>query len=112
MYRQTKNYENLQKRIFDGVGEYGIPQIEPTQHKECEWIGFNYARSEKNRTGKGVHFFLDDYQFNSVWRYPDKYLDMVAVPARYVRKQIPYGILGPLAVQVAGYVRDTDIECA
>lgn len=43
---------------------------------------------------------------------PDKYLDMVAVPARYVRKQIPYGILGPLAVQVAGYVRDTDIECA
>ena len=51
MYRQTKNYENLQKRIFYGVGEYGIPQIQPTQYKECEWIGFNYARSEKNRAG-------------------------------------------------------------
>lgn len=61
MYKQTKNYENLQKRIFDGVGEYGIPQIEPTQYKECDWIGFNYARSEKDRTRKGVHFFLDDY---------------------------------------------------
>ena len=52
MYRQTKNYENLQKRIFDGVGEYGIPQIRQTHYKECDWIGFNYARSEKNRTGK------------------------------------------------------------
>ena len=77
MYRQTKNYENLQKRMFDGVGEYGIPQIEPTQYKECDWIGFNYARSEKDRTRKGVHFFLDDYQFNSVWQSPDKYLDKI-----------------------------------
>ena len=76
MYRQTKNYENLQKRIFDGVGEYGIPQIQPTQYKKCDWTGFNYARSEKSRAGKGVHFFLDDYQFNSVWQTPDKYLDM------------------------------------
>lgn len=76
MYRQTKNYENLQKRIFDGVGEYGIPQIEPTQYRACDWVGFNYARSEKNGAGKGVHFFLDDYQFNSVWQSPDKYLDM------------------------------------
>ncbi len=76
MYRQTKNYENLQKRMFDGVGEYGIPQIEPTHYKECDWMGFNYARSEKNRAGKGVHFFLDDYQFGVVWRNPDKYLDM------------------------------------
>lgn len=27
MYRQTKNYENLQKCIFDGVGEYGIRTV-------------------------------------------------------------------------------------
>ena len=29
MYRSTQNYENQQKMLFDGVGEYGIPQIEP-----------------------------------------------------------------------------------
>ena len=76
MYRQIKNYENLQKRVFDGAGEYGIPQIQPATYKSCDWIGFNYARSEKNRTDKGVHFFLDDYQFGVVWQSPDKYLDM------------------------------------
>jgi hypothetical protein len=58
------------------MGEYDIPQIEPTHYAECDWIGFNYARSERDRTSKGVHFFLDDYQFNSVWQSPDKYLEM------------------------------------
>lgn len=77
MYRQTKNYENLQKCIFEGVGQYGIPQIQAISYiGECGFIGFNYARSEKNRAGKGVHFFLDDYQFTSVWKSPDKYLEM------------------------------------
>lgn len=49
-YRQTQNYENLQRRIFDGVGEYDIPQIKPIMYDgNCEFIGFNYAKSEKNR---------------------------------------------------------------
>lgn len=76
MYRQNRNYENLQKRIFDGKGKYGIPQINLTQYEKCDWIGFNYARSEKDRAEKGIHFFLDDYQFNSIWQTPDKYINM------------------------------------
>ena len=28
MYRSTQNYENQQKMLFDGVGEYEIPQID------------------------------------------------------------------------------------
>ena len=28
-YRNRRNYENLERQIFDGVGKYGIPQIEP-----------------------------------------------------------------------------------
>ncbi|MCM1154245.1 MAG: DUF4417 domain-containing protein [Roseburia sp.] len=78
MYRQTKNYENLQKRIFDGAGEYGIPEIKLTQYEKCEFIGFNYAKSEKNRTDKGVHFFLDDYQFCRLWNDIDRYVDMLS----------------------------------
>ena len=67
-------YENLNRRMFDGVGEYGIPQIYPeTFEGECEFIGFNYARGKcSNPEGKAVHFFLDDYQFDALWRNPDK----------------------------------------
>lgn len=79
MYRQTKNYENLQKRIFDGVGEYGIPQIQGMYDIEDieKFIGFNYAMQEKHPEGKAVHFFLDDYQFNRIWNTPDKYISVL-----------------------------------
>lgn len=29
MYRQTRNYENINKGVFDGVGAYGIPRLTP-----------------------------------------------------------------------------------
>ena len=69
-------YENLNRRIFNGVGEYDIPQIYPeTFDGNCEFVGFNYARGKcNNPEEKAVHFFLDDYQFNALWRNPDRYV--------------------------------------
>lgn len=73
-------YENLNRRFFEGVGEYGIPQIYPeTFEGECEFIGFNYARGKvTHEDQKGVHFFLDDYQFDSLWRNVDRYTDKLS----------------------------------
>lgn len=77
--RSRNNYENLQRRIFDGVGEYGIPPLKPTHFDgDCEFIGFNYANTTKDRQSKGVHFFIDDYQFNRLWNNIDRYLDMLS----------------------------------
>lgn len=77
-YRNCRNYENLERRLFDGVGEYGIPQIEPVVYEGgCDWIGFNYAKSTKDCEGKGVHFFLDDYQFCRLWSNIDRYIPML-----------------------------------
>lgn len=77
-YRNRRNYENLERRIFGGVGEYGIPQIQLTPYEGgCDWIGFNYAKTCKEPTGKGVHFFLDDYQFNRLWTDVDRYIPML-----------------------------------
>ena len=77
-YRNRRNYENLERQIFDGVGEYGIPQIEPVTYEGgCDWIGFNYAKTCKEPEKKGVHFFLDDYQFNRLWTDVDRYIHML-----------------------------------
>lgn len=77
MYKSQRNYENVQKMMFDGVGEYGIPMIEATQYDGADFIGFNYAKSTKDPESKAVHFFLDDYQFNRVWTDPDRYIEML-----------------------------------
>ena len=72
------NFENLDKYIFAGVGKYGIPPIQP-EHSNiaCEWIPFNFARTEKEPEAKGIHCFVDDYQFVRLWNNPDAYIPML-----------------------------------
>ena len=78
MYRQGRNYENLNKCIFDGTGTYGIPPIQPEHCTVEGFIGFNYAKSCKLPYNKGVHFFIDDYQFTRCWANPDAYIDLLS----------------------------------
>lgn len=77
MYKKQRNYENIQKYRFSGVGMYEIPQIQRQNYDNCDWIGFNYASKTDNRENKGIHFFLDDYQFIRLWNSIDTYLPML-----------------------------------
>ena len=72
---------NLESAMYNGVGKYNIPEIEPVY--ECDvnrWLGFNYVKSyaTKKDMHTGVHFFLHDYQFERVWNEPDKYLNYLS----------------------------------
>lgn len=79
MYRQQRNYENLNKAMFEGVGEYDIPQLQPVEKLDVDnWISFNYAKGCDEPEIHGIHFFIDDYQFNRVWAQPDVYLGMLS----------------------------------
>lgn len=77
MYKQQRNYENLNKYIFDGAGRYGIPEIKPESFTVDNWISFNFAKSCDEPEKHGVHFFVDDYQFIRLWTNPDAYLNML-----------------------------------
>lgn len=37
-------------------------------------MGFNYATGKKTVKHCGIHFFIDDYQFQRVWNQPDRYI--------------------------------------
>lgn len=41
-------------------------------------IGFNELLTCRHPENAGVHFFLDDYQFERFWRQPQRYLDALA----------------------------------
>lgn len=65
----------------DSDNEFDIPKMLPTHIDDIEHIplqGFNYALKEKNPENIGVHFFLHDYQFERVWKYPDRYLPILS----------------------------------
>lgn len=55
-YKYTRNWENQQKAIFDGVGEYDIPVIEPEEYHHVDWIPFNKAKTNSKRHGVGIKF--------------------------------------------------------
>ena len=77
MYKAHRNYENIQRAVYEGIGQYQIPEITPVEYDGCDWIGYNYANGAKDREKKGVHFFLDDYQFIRLWTDPDRYTGML-----------------------------------
>ena len=75
-----QNILNLGYAQFDGVGDYGIPEMFPTHLDNLKDIpiqGFNFALKEKHPETIGVHFFLHDYQFERVWKYPDRYIELL-----------------------------------
>lgn len=75
-----QNILNLAYAQFDSDNEYGIPNMLPTQVNNLKDIplqGFNFALKTKNPESIGVHFFLHDYQFERVWKYPDRYIDVL-----------------------------------
>lgn len=73
-YRDTRFLENVNVEQFKTEGKYNIPILEAYHYEPTEFIGFNYAKTTKNKSEKSLHFFIDDYQFERLWREPIKYI--------------------------------------
>ena len=75
------NICNVAYGNYEGVGKYQFPMLDPVHIDNLDKIplqGFNFALTDKHPQGKGVHFFLHDYQFERVWNYPDRYPDLLS----------------------------------
>lgn len=53
-----------------------MPIIENDDFIPSDLIGFNYAKSSDNKNC-GIHFYVDDYQFERIWNYPEKYIEVL-----------------------------------
>ena len=58
------------------AGKYQMPKLEKTDHVPNRLIGFNYMLSSKDYEA-GIHFYLDDYQFERIWNNPHKYMEQL-----------------------------------
>lgn len=53
-----------------------MPIIKNDNFIPNELIGFNYAKTSKQKN-VGIHFYLDDYQFERIWNKPEDYIDIL-----------------------------------
>ena len=102
------NFENCDRMIFQGVGPYQIPKIYPEQEVciyKLEWIPFNYAKTAKNRACKGVHFYVDDYQFMRLWNRPDDYIPLLSEFGAVTAPDFSTYTDMPVAMQIYNHYR-------
>ena len=74
--------ENIKRWNFFSKNKWNIPTLKGIDKfdEKVQIIGFNYAKTceKQQKTDFGVHFFLDDYQFNRLWNRPDKYIPLLS----------------------------------
>lgn len=51
-----------------------MPIIKNNGYIPKDLIGFNYAKSSEEKN-VGIHFYVDDYQFERIWNAPEKYIE-------------------------------------
>lgn len=69
---REKTYNSVNLNEYDESrtqGFYNMPIIKRCNYIPENLIGFNYVKTVKE-TNVGVHFFIDDYQFERVWNSP------------------------------------------
>lgn len=76
--KRTNNAYNLDLVDEDELSAdfWQMPIIKNDGYIPERLIGFNYAKTSKDKTA-GIHFFIDDYQFERVWNAPEKYIDIL-----------------------------------
>lgn len=77
--KRTDNAYNLGIVDFTNMTDdfWQMPVIKNDGFIPDDLIGFNYAKTSKSKQA-GIHFFVDDYQFERVWNRPDAYVDVLS----------------------------------
>lgn len=81
------------------VGKYNMPIIHAEEHIPKSLIPFNYVMNSECYE-KGVHFYIDDYQFERVWNKPRKYMDRLAMFDCCLTPDFSLYLDMPLALQI------------
>lgn len=56
--------------------KWQMPILKKCTHIPKDLISFNYAKTSKEYE-KGVHFYIDDYQFERIWNAPHDYVNIL-----------------------------------
>lgn len=73
---KTDDHYNLRLVNAAHCDRNGMPRLAAADERPASLLPFNYAKTAAD-TACGLHFFVDDYQFERLWRSPEKYLELL-----------------------------------
>lgn len=76
---RTANFHNLELLKKVQVDEEGFPIVGRSEVVPDEFVDFSGATSTKKelKSRAACHFYLDDYRFERIWTYPEKYFELL-----------------------------------
>lgn len=103
---KDRGVQNLHLCKFDGVGKYGIPELQPcTKINSYNFVGFNIYNTVKSRGEYGLHFYLDDYEFQRVWDKADIYIPAIKQFDSVISPDFSLYTDFPLSMQIWNHYR-------
>ncbi len=79
-FNKFKHRHNFKSELVSNailLGKYGLPRLNRTNFIPHDLVPFNMAITEKEPQNKWLHFFVDDYQFERLWNFPKRYIDLL-----------------------------------
>lgn len=105
-------YHNLHKFQYSSDNEFGFPLLlSNSEQVECEtFLDFNTALSCPFRNC-GLHFFIDDFKFERIWTYPERYIDFLKSFECVIMPDFSLYYNSPIAVNIYNKYRNHWLYC-
>lgn len=110
------NWDTLHTNdVFPSDNEYDIPVIEKnaggvTSHL-VQWGSRTNLLAVERDSNTAVHFFIDDYRFECVWKHPDRYIDLMHHVGCALTPDFSLFRDMPLAMQIWNVYRNRWLGC-
>lgn len=75
---RTNSLYNLHVVGAEHCDEWGFPTLMPEDFVPQELVSWADRRTQGTHDVAGVHFFVDDYRFESLWNRPSRYIQILS----------------------------------
>ncbi|QGJ89799.1 hypothetical protein SEA_SUPERCHUNK_1 [Mycobacterium phage Superchunk] len=100
---QPGKFDVLNLRMaFPSASAYEIPDLQPSEFVPANLAAWNMPRHREYAamTGGALHFFLDDYRFETVWSSPERLLPRVQAVGASLTPDFSLWVDMPRAAQI------------
>lgn len=103
IYRLFENLDIWFPLANECEGKYDLPIMHRQSLPEIRgWIPFNSARKSKLSETTGIHMYVHDYRMTGLWRYPNRYLNLLKCAGCVLSPDMSMYTDEPMAMQILG----------
>lgn len=104
---------NIDRGYFPSDNYYGFPELDRFSESvdHFDWFSFSDRSSVSLYSSSGIHFYIDDYCFDSLWNQPSRYLEQLRLFKCVIQPDFSLYYNFPAALQIFNKYRNHWLAC-